>query len=290
MRRFLMILEFHGADFYGWQRQGPDRTVQQTVETAISDLTGHAVSVQSSGRTDRGVHALGMPAHVDVDTRLGPQEFMMAVNFRLAADVAIQSCQQVDARFHARFDAAGKLYRYTFYRSRVRNVMHADRSTLAPRPLNVALMRQAAQFLVGSHDFASFQTSPEPEKTSHQDRPEYTVDTVGPAAIQAGFLEPPPWRKARPDGTIRKIGRLEVIEDGQYLHIEVEGSGFLRGMVRAIAGTLHDVGREKQSPEWVQQVLESRDRRVAGANLAAKGLTLVRVDYPAEALRFNATP
>jgi tRNA pseudouridine38-40 synthase len=284
-----MILEFHGANFFGWQRQGPDRTVQQTMESAINDLVGHAVSVQSSGRTDRGVHALAMPAHVDVDTRLSPQEFLMAVNFRLPKDVAIQRCQQVDPRFHARFDAAGKLYRYTFYRSRARNVMNADRSALFPRPLNFALMQKAGKVLIGTHDFAAFQTSPDVEKNTGE-RPDYTVDSVGPAAIQAGFAEPPPWRKRRPQGTIRTITRLEVIEDSGYLHIEVEGTGFLRGMVRALAGTLIDVGREKQSIEWVQEVLESKDRRSAGANMPAHGLTLVHVDYPPEALLYDATP
>lgn len=284
-----MILEFHGHNFYGWQRQGPNRTVQQTVEDAVSDLTGHPVSVQSSGRTDRGVHALGMPAHVDVETRLSPQEFLMAVNFRLPKDVAIQRCQQVDPRFHARFDAANKLYRYTFYCSRARNVMNADRTTLAPRPLNVALMTEAARYLVGTYDFAAFQTSPEvgssgEKGTVPEKQPLFTVDTVGPAAIAVGSTEPPPWRKQRPDGTVRSIHRLDVIEHGKYLHIEVEGTGFLRGMVRALAGTLKEVGLENYRPEWVKEVLESKDRKQAGANLPAHGLTLARVDYPPEAL------
>ena len=266
--------------------------MQQTIEDAVSDLTGHPVSVQSSGRTDRGVHALGMPAHVDVDTRLSPQEFLMAVNFRLPKDVAIQRCQQVDPRFHARFDAANKLYRYTFYCSRARNVMNADRSTLAPRPMNVALMIEAAKCLVGTHDFAAFQTSPEVASKSEngaviEKQALFTVDTVGPAAIAAGHTEPPPWRKQRPDGTIRTIHRLEIIEEGNYLHIEVEGTGFLRGMVRALAGTLKEVGREKFQPKWVKEVLESKDRKQAGANLPACGLTLVRVDYPPEALYFE---
>jgi tRNA pseudouridine38-40 synthase len=283
MRRIVLELEYHGKGFVGWQRQGPDRSVQGTVEAAIADLTGHIVSVQSAGRTDRGVHALAMPAHADVETRLAPREIMPALNHRLPHDVSVRRVRNVDPRFHSRFDAVGKLYRYSMLRSRARSPLLGDRVHQVPRELDVAAMRQAAEALVGKHDFASFQTNPDPSTGSGQvspasdeDLPETTADRFSPST------EPPPWRKPRPKGTVRTISRVGLIDDGELLHLEVEGDGFLRGMVRALAGTLVEVGLRKQTPAWVGGLIDAKDRREAGANLPPHALTLVRVDYPAE--------
>ena len=281
MRRIVLDIEFHGKGFYGWQRQGPDRTVQGTVEAAVADLVGHVVSVQSSGRTDRGVHALAMPAHVDVDSRLAVREIMPALNHRLTHDVSIRRARDVDPRFHCRFDAIGKLYRYTLLRNRARSPLLGDRAHQVPRALDVALMQQAADMLVGSHDFASFQTNPEREPAA-DDLPGTTADTIGPAAIASGATEPPPWRKQRPKGTVRTISRLALVEDGDLLQIEVEGDGFLRGMVRALAGTLVQVGLGRKPADWVADLIAVKDRCEAGANLPPHGLALVRVNYPPE--------
>jgi tRNA pseudouridine38-40 synthase len=280
MRRIVLDLEYHGKGFVGWQRQGPDRSVQGTIEAAIADLTGHIVSVQSAGRTDRGVHALAMAAHVDVETRLAPREVMPALNHRLPHDVAVRRVRNVDPRFHARFDASGKLYRYTLLRSRARSPMLGDRTHQVPRELDVAAMRKAATALVGTHDFASFQTNPDQQAASDEDLPETTADRIGPAAVAYGSTEPPPWRKPRPKGTVRAITRLELIEQNEFLLVEVEGNGFLRGMVRALAGTLVEIGLGKQTPAWVKGLIDAKDRREAGPNLPPHALTLVRVDYP----------
>ncbi len=280
MRRILLTLQYHGRDFYGWQRQGPDRSVQAVVEAAVADLVGHAVSVQAAGRTDRGVHAEAMPAHVDVDSRLPPRELLMAINVRLPKDVSVQSVREADPRFHARFDALYKHYRYTLLRSRARSPLLGDRTHLAPRELDVAAMRAGAGMLIGTHDFASFQTNPDEPETA--DAPELSADTVGPAAIEHGDFTPPPWRKSRPQGTVRTITRCEVVEDGSLLYIEVVGNGFLRGMVRALAGSLVETGLGKQPPEWIASLLDAKDRRAAGANLPPHGLTLKSVKYPAE--------
>ena len=276
MRRIVLELEYHGKGFVGWQRQGPDRSVQGTVEAALADLTGHIVSVQSAGRTDRGVHALAMPAHADVETRLAPRELMPALNHRLPHDVAVRRVRNVDPRFHARFDAIRKLYRYSLLRSRARSPLLGDRVHQVPRELDLSAMRVAAAALVGTHDFASFQTNPDVPGASDEDLPETTADRFSPG----GATEPPPWRKSRPRGTIRTISRVELIDDGGLLHLEVEGDGFLRGMVRALAGTLVDVGLGKRAPAWVAGLLDAKDRREAGANLPPHALALVRVDYP----------
>jgi tRNA U38,U39,U40 pseudouridine synthase TruA len=141
-------------------------------------------------------------------------------------------------------------------------------------------MRDAAALLVGTHDFGSFQTNPDMPAAA-EDAPDVTADRFGPAAA-SGAMDPPPWRKPRPRGTVRTITRAELLEDGDLLNIEVEGNGFLRGMVRALAGTLVDVGLGKQPPGWVAGLLREPDRREAGANLPPHALTLVRVHYPPE--------
>lgn len=281
MRRILLTLEFHGKGFFGWQRQGPDRSVQGVVEAAVADLVGHAVSAQSSGRTDRGVHARAMPAHVDVDSRLPCRELLNAINARLPDDVAVRAVREADPRFHARFDALSKLYRYTLLRSRARSPLQADRTHLAPRQLDTQAMRSAAALVVGTHDFKSFQASPD-DSNPVADRPDTTADTVGPAALAHGDFTPPPWRKPRPHGTVRTITRCDLIERGEMLRIEVAGNGFLRGMVRALAGSLLEIGLGKQSPEWLGTLLDVKDRKEAGPNLPPHGLTLVQVEYPPE--------
>lgn len=277
----MLTLEYHGKGFFGWQRQGPDRSVQAVVETAVADLVGHPVSVQSSGRTDRGVHARAMPAHVDISSRLPCRELLNAINARLPEDVAVRGCRETDPRFHARFDALSKTYRYTLLRSKARSPMLSDRSHIAPRALALPAMREAAAMLVGSHDFKSFQTNPD-GPDADEDAPEISADTIGPAAVQHGDFAPPPWRKPRPQGTVRTLTRCELIERNELLLIEVQGNGFLRGMVRALAGSLLEVGLCKQPPGWLGGLLDVKDRREAGANLPPQGLTLLRVDYPPE--------
>lgn len=255
--------------------------MQGTVEAAVADLVGHLVSVQSSGRTDRGVHALAMPAHVDVETRLAPRELMPALNHRLSHDLSVRRVRDVDPRFHARFDACSKLYRYTLLRHRARSPLLGDRSHQVPRALDLGAMRQAAQLLTGTHDFASFQTNPQRPEPD-ESLPPTTADMIGPAAIASGATEPPPWRKRRPTGTVRTVTNISLTEQADLLLIDVQGDGFLRGMVRALAGTLVDVGLGKQPPEWARGLIDAQDRREAGANLPPHGLTLVGVEYPPE--------
>ncbi len=278
MRRIVLIVEYHGKEFFGWQRQGADRTVQSVLEQAVADLVGHAVSVQAAGRTDRGVHARAMPAHVDIDSRLGPRELAMAINARLPLDVAVRATREADPRFHARFDALTKHYRYSILPSRTRSPLLQDHRYLAPRALDLRAMRTAAALLTGTHDFASFRT----ESDDGPSEPGITADTVGPAAVEHGDFTPPPWRKPRPHGSVRTLTRCELAERGELLHLEVEGDGFLRGMVRALAGTLVQVGLGRKSPDWAAGLLEARDRREAGANLPPHGLCLIGVKYPEE--------
>lgn len=292
MRRILLEVEYHGQAFFGWQRQGPSRSVQGTLESAIADLVQHDVAVHGAGRTDRGVHALAMPAHVDIQSRLRCDELVMAINARLPHDCAVRTARQVDPRFHARFDALRKLYRYRFYLSRARSPLLADRACQVPRLLDIAAMQHAARLLVGTHDFLSFRTTPEQDPQAQAraaaETPESdsstTADLHGPAAVAHGDFRPPPWRKPRPSGTTRTLFDVTLRTRSGVLNLDVQGDGFLRGMVRAIAGSLLDVGLGKQPPDWIGDVLQARDRRLAGPNLPPHGLTLVSVDYPPEPL------
>ena len=281
MRRIVLEVEYHGQAFFGWQRQGKRRSVQGVLEAAIADLAGERADVHGAGRTDRGVHALAMPCHVDLESRLTCAEIMMALNARLPADCAVRRARQADSRFHARFDARSKLYRYRLVTGRARSPMLADRACHAPRMLDLRAMQEAVALLAGTHDFASFRTNPDDE-AGDDDGPEITADQYGPAALAGGDDKPPPWRKPRPRGTVRTILRASVARRGRMIGIYVRGDGFLRGMVRAIAGSLLEVGLRKQPPAWIAHLLSARDRREAGANLPPHGLTLVRVDYPSE--------
>lgn len=286
MRRILLEVEYHGQHFFGWQRQGPARSVQATLEAAVADLVGHRADVHGAGRTDRGVHALAMPAHVDVNSRLRCDELVMALNARLPADCAVRTARETDPRFHARFDARHKLYRYRFYLSRARSPLLADRTCQVPRRLDLEAMAEAAALLVGTHDFLCFRTNPEEPQDlatpADDDAPSTTADLHGPAAVAHGDFTPPPWRKPRPQGTTRTIFDARLHLRNGVLNLDLRGDGFLRGMVRAVAGSLLEIGLGKQPPTWVTQLLAARDRREAGPNLPPHGLTLVSVDYPSE--------
>jgi len=142
-------------------------------------------------------------------------------------------------------------------------------------------MQEAAGSFVGKHDFASFQSHAEPDDDDNA-APDRTADTVGPAAIAHGDFTPPPWRRERPTGTVREVFAARLTRHNGVLKFEVQGAGFLRGMVRAMAGSLLEIGLGKQPPAWIAELLTARDRRQAGANLPGHGLTLVRVAYPPE--------
>jgi tRNA pseudouridine38-40 synthase len=220
-------------------------SIQQLIEDACAPLAGGAPpAVAGAGRTDAGVHALGQVASVSFDTGLDEATLQRALNFRLPDDVRILKVEDARAKFHARFDAKGKRYRYRMAIAPV--VSPFDRWFVwhAPEARDVAAMRLAAASLVGRHDFASFQG--------------------------AG---------ADVDSTVRTVRRLELQACGDELVLEIEGDGFLRHMVRAIAGTLVDVGAGRRGAESIPDVLAARDRRAAGLTAPAAGLTLVEVHY-----------
>jgi tRNA pseudouridine38-40 synthase len=246
--RFRLTLEYDGSDFRGWQVQSGGsgaRTVQGTLEAAAADLFGRAVTVSGAGRTDAGVHAEGQVASLAVETDLGPEAVRRALNARLPEDLVVRGCEAVPDAFDPRRDARSKLYRYAIWNGRERSPLRRRRFHHVPGSLDVAAMAKAARAFEGTHDFASLQS--------------------------AG---------SDVEGTVRTVTRCEIEASGPEIRLWVEGTGFLRHMVRALAGTLVEVGQGRRAPESVSALLAAGDRAAAGPTAPAAGLTLVAVRYP----------
>jgi tRNA pseudouridine38-40 synthase len=246
MTNFRFIIEYDGTDFEGWQAQGEGhRTVQRCLADALAALADGPVSLMGSGRTDAGVHAEAQVANARLDTRLSAAELHRALNATLPVDVAIRAVDPVPDAFDARRDAVAKRYRYRIWNHPVRSPLRARQSWWLRSPLDLGSMEKAAAPLVGEHDFASFQAAGSSVQTS--------VRRL--LAIELG---------GRPGGEV---------------HLDFEGEGFLRYMVRNLVGTLVEVGRGRLAPEAVEAILEARDRSAAAATAPACGLTLLEVRY-----------
>jgi len=247
--KFKLTIAYDGGGYEGWQTQKTGTGVQQLVEAALAKLFPSHPGVHSSSRTDTGVHALGMVAHFE----LLPTEFKMplhklalAINAWLPMDIRILSAVRARPEFHARFDAAGKQYRYFVWNHPVMNPLLRHRAWHVPRPLDLAAIRAAAPLLVGKQDFQSFAANPGYAKAS----------------------------------TVRTLSRLTVQRSGRLLTFIIEGDGFLYKMCRGLVGTLVQVGLGKFPPGEVAAMLAEKDRRAAGVSAPAHGLVLWKVLYP----------
>lgn len=244
--RYKLTISYDGSDFYGFQRQRGLISVQQCLEEALSTKLNAPVTTVCAGRTDAGVHALGQVVHFDSNQIL-PADFGFRLNPLLPESIAVLSCKQVPDTFHARFSAKKKTYRYDIYMSKIHAPLKRRYAHICVYDLNVENMKKACSCLAGEHDFRSF-------ALAESVRGKSTVRTIYDIHIEEG-------------------------EGGKLLSIFVTGNGFLHNMVRAIAGTLIDVGRGRFSPEDMQSILESRDRRRAGKTVEGCGLFLVSVEY-----------
>ena len=244
--RYKLTISYDGSDFYGFQRQRGLISVQQCLEEALSTKLNAPVTTVCAGRTDAGVHALGLVVHFDSNQIL-PADFGFRLNPLLPESIAVLSCKQVPDTFHARFSAKKKTYRYDIYLSKIHAPLKRRYAHICVYDLNVENMKKACACLAGEHDFRSF-------ALAESVRGKSTVRTIYDIHIEEG-------------------------EGGKLLSLFVTGNGFLHNMVRAIAGTLIDVGRGRFSPEDMQSILESRDRRRAGKTVEGCGLFLVSVEY-----------
>ncbi|MBX6314390.1 MAG: tRNA pseudouridine(38-40) synthase TruA [Isosphaeraceae bacterium] len=244
MRNIKLLLSYDGTDFCGWQRQPDRRTVQEVLETAIAQLTGHPSTTTASGRTDAGVHALGQVVHFYTPSRHPPEVFLRALNALMPRDVRVKGAWEVPQAFHATLDAKAKMYRYVIDNGLIADPFLRRYSWHVYPHLNEQAMHRAAQALVGRHDFRSFETH-WPNRTS----------------------------------SVRTIEWIAVEREGDTVRVEVEADGFLYNMVRAITGTLVLVGSGKWPEGRVAEVLAAEDRAQAGPTAPPQGLFLVRVRY-----------
>ncbi len=237
-------IEYEGTAYGGWQRQKNAPSIQQKIEEALQQAFDVLCRVVGAGRTDAGVHAYGQIAHFDIETSVPAQRFSYILNQKLPADIRIVESWEAKKDFHARKKAIGKHYRYTIFQAPHASAMERNTSLHVPQKLNIDNMRKAAEFLVGEHDFSAFRS-------------------VGSNLV----------------GTVRTIYRLEVNQDKNHIYIDVWGNGFLYNMVRIIVGTLISVGKGKLDAQNVREILDSKDRRRAGATAPAKGLAMCEVFY-----------
>ena len=244
--RIALGVEYDGTDFLGWQRLSTGRTVQETLEEALSFVANSPVEVICAGRTDSGVHARCQVVHFDTQVVREPRNWLLGANSRMPRPVCVRWAQVVADDFHARFAARARRYCYTILNRSVRPALDARYVTWERAPLDIAAMHQASRALIGEHDFNAFRT----------------------VACQA------PTSK-------RDMQAIDISRDGDLVHIEVQANAFLHHMVRNIVGSLLPVGRGEAKPEWVADVLAGLDRSKAGPTAPAQGLTFLCPLYPA---------
>ena len=242
-------IEYDGTAYVGWQRQPNGVSIQQRLEEVLSEVCGESVSLQSSGRTDAGVHAREMVAHFQVAKPLPLGAYQHGVNRLLPRDIVVRQVRRVADSFHARYSARRKWYRYSLYLSPLRSPLRERFHWHLKRPLDIYQMREAARFFVGEHDFSAFRAS-------------------GCSARS----------------TRRRIDSIDLLEEGECLHIDVRGSGFLRHMVRIMVGTLVQVGQGKRPPDDIRLLLEQGEADHIRLSAPAQGLCLMQVEYPMELL------
>ena len=247
--RIALALEYDGAPFHGWQSQADGSGVQDAIERALSAIAGARVRTVAAGRTDSGVHATLQVLHFDVEASRPESAWVRGVNAHLPSSVAVRWAAVVASDFHARFSATGRHYTYLLLNRPVRPALLQARAGWYHRPLALRPMQEAAQALLGAHDFSAFRA----------------------AECQA-------------KSPIKTLDRLDIAREGDMFRFELHADAFLQHMVRNIVGTLVHVGRGSRPVAWVAAVLASRDRGQAAPTFAAAGLYLTGIDY---ATRWN---
>lgn len=247
MTRFAFTVEFDGRPFMGWQRQAHGPSVQQTIEDAIHAVTGEQVAVHAAGRTDAGVHGIAMRAHADVAKPMPPFRLMEAINARMRPNpVAILACEEVADDWHARFSCLGRAYIYRIANRRAPLTFDNGLVWRVIQPLNAEAMHDAAQLLVGLHDFTTFRS------------------------VHCQSQSP-----------VKTLDRLDVERDGENIAIHAAARSFLHHQVRSMVGCLAMVGMGRWSADDLAQALAAKDRAALALNAPPDGLYFVRADYPA---------
>ena len=243
--RMALGVEYDGAKYFGWQRQNDATSVQLQLENALKVVADTQIQVHCAGRTDAGVHATGQVVHFDSPVHRPDSAWTLGLNTHLPKDVAIKWVKTVDEDFHARFSATSRRYRYLIYNNRLRTGILNRGITHIYLPLDHEKMHEAAQCLVGEHDFSAFRASLCQAKTA-----------------------------------TRRLSHIHVSRSGDYIMIDVQANAFLHHMVRNITGSLAKIGSGEQPVSWLNELLLNKDRTKAAATAKPNGLYLVKVVYP----------
>ena len=243
-QNYKLTIAYDGTRFFGWERQPDKETIQGKLESVLERLNGAPVDVIGAGRTDAGVHARAMVANVVLDVEESPEEIRDYMNRYLPESIAVREVKPCAERFHARYKALGKTYRYTCCDGPVKPVFDRKYVTVLDEEVDVERMREAAAYLVGEHDFRSFCGNPRMKKS-----------------------------------TVRLVDSIFIQRRQNRIIFTFHGTGFLQNMVRILVGTLLEVGRGYWEPEKMKEILDARDRRQAGPTAPPEGLCLIKVDY-----------
>jgi pseudouridylate synthase I len=244
MRRIMMVIAYDGTNYCGWQIQPNCVTVEDTINKTLSRLLGESIRVLGVSRTDSGVHALGNVAVFDTTAKIQAEKVAFALNTKLPKDIRIQESYEVALDFHPRYAKSHKIYEYKIWNHTFLDPTKRLYSLFHYIPLDIELMKRAAQYLVGEHDFKSFCAA--------------KTDVVV---------------------TIREIYSIDITQEDKMITIRVKGNGFLYNMIRIIVGTLMNVGAKVYEPEYIKEILEAKDRNKAGPTVRPEGLTLVKIGY-----------
>ena len=245
MRNIKLTIEYDGKDFNGWQKQPNKLNIQGEIERAIEIITGgEKVELIASGRTDAGVNALGQVANFRTESTMPIEKMAYAINSQLKKAIRVQKAEEVDEKFHSRYTCKKKTYRYTINNSEQGSAIFRYMQYHYPVKLDEKKMNEGVKYLIGEHDFKSFKASGTSSKSS-----------------------------------VREIYDAKVWREGDLIHIELTGNGFLYNMIRIIAGTLIEVGEGAIEPAEVKAILEAKDRSKAGKTVSPSGLCLMGVEY-----------
>lgn len=245
MNKYALCIEYDGSGYCGWQRQHHSKSVQQALEHALGVVADEPVTLVASGRTDTGVHAVQQVAHFETAQPREDKAWVLGVNANLPPDVSVRSVIRVEDDFHARYSTVDRSYRYLILNRSARSALRNQRVAVVHQPLNEQRMHNAAQYLIGEHDFTSFRAAGCQAKHAH-----------------------------------RHISSIEVTRCDDLVQVQVCGNAFLHNMIRIIVGSLLRVGHGVESEQWLQTVLAQRDRTRAGKTAAASGLYFLGPTYP----------
>lgn len=247
--RIALGIEYVGSAYSGWQTQthSPVPTLQTTLENALAKVADHPVQVICAGRTDAGVHALGQVVHFDTEAKRSDRSWILGTNTHLPPDMSVRWAKEMPSEFHARFSAIARCYHYRIFNHAYRSAVFNQRATWIYQPLDHLRMYEAGQYLIGEHDFSAFRAQYCQSKTP-----------------------------------MRRVDEIQFARHGDLITMSIKANAFLHHMVRNIMGVLIPIGRGEKEPIWVQEVLNSKDRKSAGITAPPDGLYLANVLYPPE--------